>query len=47
VVGIALRRMAHDLNIDRQKILTEVAGELRDRPLEVAEEATEETTMTG
>jgi len=47
VVGIALRRMAHDLGVNREKILSDVLGELRNRPLEAEENPTEEPTLTG
>jgi len=32
VVGIALRRMAHDLTMNRETIVSEIVGELRNRP---------------
>jgi hypothetical protein len=47
VVGIALRRMARDLSVDREKILADVAGELRSRPLETEEDPKEEPSLTG
>ena len=47
VVGIALRRMAHGLSVNRDKILSDVVGELRNRPLEAEENPTEEPTLTG
>jgi nucleotide-binding universal stress UspA family protein len=46
VVGIALRRMAHDLARDREKVVSEVVGELRSRPLQLEQVPSEEPTLT-
>ncbi len=47
VVGIALRRMEHDLAMDREKVVSEVVGELRNRPTDPEQDPTEESTLTA
>ena len=47
VVGIALRRMEHDLAMDRERIVSEVIGELRNRPSEPEQDPSEEPTLTA
>jgi hypothetical protein len=47
VVGIALRRLARDLSVDREKIVSEVVDELRNRPPETELNPSKEPTLTG
>ena len=47
VVGIALRRLSKDLAMERQAIVSEVVGELRNRSSETEREPSEEHSLTG
>jgi len=47
VVGIALRRLAQDLTLDRPKIVAEIGDEITNRPPDRDSMASEEPAMTG
>jgi len=46
VVGIALRRMANDLNVNREAIVSEVVKDLQNRPAAMEQDQVEEPTAT-